>query len=279
MSSGGYHFDTHQRVRDAKLERITRIFNYDEEVDRNEMAAEIGNMPSPRTSTWRNYIMHRLKMAHYGIQTYTQRSVARLRLDKHIRWHRGIDKIAGKLVNKRPALIHMGAQGAVAPSSPISIKKFMRCPGTRKLLDAFRRRGNCIVRMVDEYMTSQHCAKCFRQFPRWTRPKRYKLCNNCNPNPAVGLPELIITNVSKRLLQLRRAIERNWREMADAGNAVAALLTQRKVGRLVSKNQRFLKTWQPVMLAEAEENGVAWHKTVWHRDICAAKLMLYKGNY
>lgn len=251
-SSKEYHYDTHQRVRDAKLERITRIFNYDEEVDRNRAAATIGSMPSPRTSTWRHYITHRLKMSQDGMATYTQRSVARLRLDKHIRWRRAIDRIAAKLVHKRSALIHVGA-GQISPNSPISIKKYMRCPGTRKLLDAFKRRGNCMFRLVDEYMTSQLCAKCFGRFPQWTRPKRYKLCANCNPDISVWLPELIVTNVSKRLLQMRRKIEREWRRMGEAGDAIAAILTRRNAARrLVSKKARFFKTWQPNAAANAE---------------------------
>lgn len=237
-------------------------------------------MPSPRGTMWSSYIKHRLRMMEKGIEAYTTRNYARLRLDKHIEWHRAIDIIAGKLVNHKPAIIYFGS-GNFAPNSPISIKKHVRCPGTRKLIEAFMKRGNCIVRMVDEYLTSQTCAKCFERFERRTKAFRYKLCANCRPSPLTFWPDTIVTNVGKRILQMRRAIVKMWQEMADAGNEIAALFTQSNTRRLVSKKQRFTKTWQP----NANVNGgvedaaqqLPLHKTVWHRDICAAKLILYRG--
>lgn len=275
-SSKEYHFDSKQRVRNAKLEKITRLFTFEEQTDRNGIAAMIGVMPSARNETWRHYIEHRLKMSRNGIETYTQRSVARLRLDKHIEWHRAIDRIAGKLVCHKPALIHLGA-GHIAANSPICIKKHVRCPGTRKLIEAFKKRGNCIIRMVDEYMTSQLCGRCFKQFPRWTKPKRYKLCDDCKPNPNLDLPRMIVTNVSKRSLQMNRATVQVWQEMANGGDAIAATLFQRNTARLVSKKQRFWKTWTPNAVNADTEDAAQTLKTVWHRDISAAKLILYKG--
>lgn len=265
------------------MERITRLFNYEEETDRNQIDAAIGSMPSPQNQTYHHYIQHRLKMSRNGIETYTQRSVARLRLDKHIECHRAIDRIANKLVCHKSALIYIGAGGSTPANSPISIKKYVRCPGTRKLLNALKKRGNCIIKMVDEYMTSQHCARCFKQFPRWTKPKRYKLCDNCQPNERVHLPQMIVTNVSKRVLKMKRTIERTWKEMVNDGDAIAAILTQRNTKRLVSKKQRFWKNWlQPNVAVNAETENAAQSpknlKTVWQRDISAAKLILYKGN-
>lgn len=276
-SSKRYHYDAKQGVRDSKAEKLTRVFTYEEQCDRNAVANTIGEMPSPRGSTWRLYIQHRLRMMERGIEAYTTRNYARLRLDKHINWHRAIDKLAGALVNHLPAIIYIGA-GTIAANSPISIKKYVRCPGTRKLVQAFRKRSNCVIFMVDEYNTSQHCAKCFNRFERRTKRYRFKMCANCQPNPILQLPTLIVTNVSKRALQMKRAIMGVWMEMRDQGNAIAAALTSTNTRRLVSKKQCFLKTWQPNANVNGEDAAQS-HKTVWHRDICAAKLILYRGKF
>lgn len=256
---------------------MTRLFTFEEQCDRNRIAAEIAQMPSSRDSSWADYIKHRLRTMEHGIETYTTRNYARLQLDKHIEWHRAIDKLAGALVNHKPALIFVGA-GQIAANSPISIRKHVRCPGTRKLVEAFEKRDNCDVIMVDEFNTSQHCAKCFAKFPRRTKAYRYKQCSNCRPNPILELPTRIVTNVSNRALQMQRTIMKVWKEMANMGNAIAAALTSSNTDRLVPKKHRFLKTWQP---NGNVNNGDAaqFHKTVWHRDICAAKLILYRGKF
>lgn len=261
---------------------MTRLFTYEEKSDRTRIAAEIAQMPSPRDSSWEHYIKHRLRVMENGIATYTQRSYARLRLDKYIEWHRAIDKIAGTLVNHKPAIIWVGA-GQIAANSIISIRKHVRCPGTRKLVEAFQKRGNCVVIMVDEFNTSQHCAKCFSRFDRRTKSYRFKTCENCQPNQILQLPTLIVTNVSKRILQMRRTIMKTWNEMRDMGDMFAAMLTHTNSSRLVSKKQCFLKTWQLNGNMNAVDGDTAQqqqtHKTVWHRDICAAKLILYRGEF
>jgi len=261
---------------------VTRVFTYDEECDRNRIANLIGEMPSPRGSTWSWYIKHRLRMMENGIASYTTNKYARLQLDKHIEWHRAIDTIANKLVCEKSALVWLGG-GTFAANSPISIKKHVRCPGLRKLLGAFKKRSNVIVRIVDEYMTSQLCGRCFKRYPRWTNSKRYKMCTECQPDKRLRLPTSIVTNVSKRVQQMERAIMQVWQEMAEAGDQIAAILTQRNTGRLVSKKQRLLKTWQPNANVNAEtEEAVQPEtvlKTVWHRDISATRLIMYKGDY
>lgn len=277
-SSKRYHYDTKQGVRNAKAETMTRLFTFEEESDRNRVAAEIGEMPSPKGSTWSSYIKHRLRVMENGIDTYTTRNYARLHLDKHIEWHRAIDKLAGSLVNHKPAIIFIGA-GGNSPNSPISIRKHVRCPGTRKLIEAFEKRSNCIVLMVDEFNTSQHCAKCFNKFDRRTKAFRFKQCSNCQPNHILQLPTRIITNVSKRILQMRRTIIKEWQQMRNMGNQIAAVLTQSSTRRLVSKKQSFLKTWLPNANVNGDGRATAESEiTVWHRDICAAKLILYRGN-
>lgn len=281
MSSKRYHWETKHGVRDAKGKKIAGVFDSIEKFDRNQIASAIGAMPSPRGSSWFHYIDHRLKMMNMGIETYTCRSYARLRLDKHMESQRTIAQIAAKLVNHLAAIIFMGASGSTSPNSPIKIKKHIRCPGTRKLVGALKSRGNCVVRMVDEWMTSQHCARCFRRFDPRTKSHRFKKCTNCLPNPIVRLPTVIVTNVSKRIMQMKKAIISVWRDMAMMGDAIAAALTQQQTtGRLVSKKQRFLKTWQPTAGLNVDVENVARPlTTVWHRDIAAAKLILYKGIY
>lgn len=282
LSSKRYHWESKQGCRDEKAERISRLFKFEEETERNRVAHILGEMPSPRGASWRSYIEHQLRVMDRGIETYTVRSYARLRLDKHIGWHRAIDKLAGKLVNHKPAIIYMGASGSTSPNSPIKIKKHVRCPGTRKLIEAFQKRGNCIIRMVDEWMTSQHCARCFKQFDRRTRSHRFKKCENCVPNPRVWLPELIVTNVSKRALQMKRAILSVWRDMKEMGDAIATAMLQPTTGRLVSKKQRFWKIWPQMPVNVGTEEAVQPQSpltTVWHRDIVAAKLILYKGMH
>lgn len=281
IPSRRYHWETKHGVRDAKGKKIANDFSAIETLDRNQIAWVIGEMPSPRCSSWFSYIEHRLNMMNMGIETYTCRSYARLSLDKHIESHRTLAQIAAKLVNHASAIIFLGASGSTSPNSPIRIKKHIRCPGTRKLIGAFNNRGNCVIRMVDEYMTSQHCARCLKRFDIRTRSHRFKKCLDCLPNAIVRLPTLIVTNVSKRKMQMKKAIISVWRDMAMMGDAIAAALTQQQsTGRLVSKKKRFLKTWQPTADLNVDvENGAQSLTTVWHRDIVAAKLILYKGVY
>ncbi|XP_031629636.1 uncharacterized protein LOC116344915 [Contarinia nasturtii] len=167
------------------------------------------------------------------------------------------------MVRNEPSIFYMGASGSTPANSPIRIKKYY------SIITHNISKCNCIIRMVDEYMTSQHCPLCFKRFPQDTRRDRYKKCVGCVPNPIVGLPRTIVTNVSKRLLQMRRVIERMWREMQEMGDEIAATLRDGpNAARLVSKKQRFFKTWLP-NVANVE---------MLHRDIAAAKPILYKGE-
>lgn len=267
-------------MRDDKSERLTRCIAYMEECDRNAVATEIGEMPSPHGTHWASYIQHRLRVMQCGIEEYTTRNYARLRLDKYIEWHRAIDQLAGYLVDHKPAIVMFGA-GQMPANSPIKIRKHMRCPFSRKLIGAFEKR-RCIVRMIDEYNSSQHCGICVKRFPRRT-PKnaRYKKCENCVPKGLL-LPPTIVTNKSKRELQMERTIMKEWQRMRDEGNDIAAMLTEPIAGRLVPKKQRFSKTWSPNANANGNVDGAAQSQpikhTVWHRDICAARLIMYRGK-
>lgn len=149
---------------------MTEAFTIMEQNDRNEYIV----IPSPRGVFWKSYVQHRLKMFEDGLATYANQKYARLSLDKYIESNRAIDRIAARLTNKQKSIIYIGA-AEISPNSPIGIRKNVRCPGTRKLVKSFKKLGNCFIRFVDEYFTSQTCAKCFYRFPRNTRNDRFKV--------------------------------------------------------------------------------------------------------
>lgn len=280
ISSKRYHYDTKQFLRNKKAEQMTRVFTHDEKIDLKKTAHRIGKMPSPKSNEWRHYVRHRLRMMKDGMAVYTTRSYARLGLDKHIEWHCAMDKMTNKLVCGKPCIIFMGA-AQMNPNSPIKIKKHVRCPGTRKLLSSLKKRGDCVVIMTDEYFTSQHCGRCIERFPRETKSYRFKKCNDCKPNADVQLPPKIHTNVSKRELQTKRTIRREWHVMRnEMRDPIAATFVPRVQGRrLVSKKKTFEKTWLPDLQLADEQGQPLKLKTVWHRDTVAAKLIMYKGLF
>lgn len=241
-------------------------------------------IPSPKGKrSWKHFIDFRLAMMMRGMAVYATRKYARLSFDKYVESNRASDKYAAQLTQKQPSIIYLGA-AQMAPNSPIGIKKRLRCPGTRKLLVSFKKLGNCVVRFVDEYYTSQTCAKCFGRFDRRTKSHRFKICQQCHPDDRALLPGMIISKVSNRQLnklrkEKRVEIERHQHQQQQPqqnvnqpGNAVNPTrpIKQRLVSKIVIFYKRFVN-----------ENGgleyAAEEKTVWHRDIVAAKCILYKG--
>lgn len=202
-SSKKYHWLAKQKTRDKKAQRWTAKFTEEEQADRNNRAL-YSRMPSPLGTQWIDYIHHRIKMLKKGMECYTTAQYTRLQFDKYIESNRTIDKVTGNLVNHQAAVIHMGNVD-MSPNSPIRIKKHVRCPGTRKLLKGFKKRRKCVVRKVDEYFTSQTCAKCGRRFNRATRSHRFKVCENCGAVPgsifAELLPSKIVTKRNNRKVQ------------------------------------------------------------------------------
>lgn len=220
-----------------------------------------------------------------GIATYSNRNYARLRLDKHMEWHRAIDKLACQLVDHKPAIVFIGA-GHIAPNSPISIQKRVRCPGTRKLVEAFEKRGNCYVFTVHGTRMA-HITIVWQMFPSISTPNQKLPLQEMRRLSTESSFNAANTDRHKceqaKALQMKWTIMKIWGEMGNRGNAIAAALAQRNTARLVSKKQRFLKTWAPnAVIADAEEDAEAQPrkvlKTVWHRDISAAKLILFRGN-
>lgn len=166
----------------------------------------------------------------------------------------------------------------MAPNSPIGIKKFKRCPQIRAIIRCAKKYIDCVVRLVPEHFTSQTCANCHRRFPRNTKAHRFKVCRGCraihkgdpnvqpNTDKNVNLPKKIVTQHSKRDLQLYR----------DVARTEALEMNQPVNCPLVPKVKICRKNWPPIDMAQDDPKLPT---VVWHRDIVAAKCILYKGMY
>lgn len=293
---------TKQKIRNRKEKRWTRAFTEAEERDRNNRNL-YERMPSPLGSNWLDYIHHRVKMMESGIAVYTTEKYTRLKYEKHIESNRACDNIAGMLTNHQATLVHMGG-AAVAADSPIGIKKGLRCPGNRKMIRSYKKCPGCFINMVDEYYTSQTCGKCYSRFDRRTKRDRYKVCIDCRPYPnemIIPLPSMIVTTKSKRMRSLINFLmEKEEEEANDEGHqsgGEVAHPNQSNTESLLPKVEIYHKIWQvnpvsgtleyvnakrPIDDADDVEmmefNEYRPHKTVWHRDIVAARCILIKGT-
>lgn len=208
---------------------------------------------------------HRLKFFHDGISTYTRRKYARLALDKYIAAQKAMDQLTNRIVNNKSALVLIGAAN-MSPSSPI--KKYQRCPGTRKLATSLKKKRNCDIVFVDEYKTSQKCGRCFQQFPDGTRADRMKCCKRCVPLAEAEPASTITSLINKRkLVALRRKKEEEQAQQQQGA------YPQHISAVMVSKKTQLVKKTKLLPVTEEEYVG----STIWHRDISAAKLILYKG--
>lgn len=119
-------------------------------------------------------------------------------------------------------------------------------------------------------MSSQTCAICYARFDRRTKNDRYKVCQDCRPDARAMLPAIIVTKQSRRELHYHRQFERFYR--GHAGLPIP------NGERLVSKTKVVFKQWplerEPGDAVDAVNQP---KKTVWHRDIVAAKCILYIG--
>lgn len=231
--------------------------------------------PSPRGQQWRLYIQHRIRMLRSGMATYARPKYARLSLDKYIQTNRAMDTIAKKITNNEPSIIYIGA-AQMAPNSPIGIKKYKRCPSVRKLGVSVKKLGHSKIKYTPEHNSSLTCANCFRRFPIETRNHRFKVCRQCrgvpkgNPNVPdsdknANLPPKIVTQLSKRALQVMR----------DDVLTDAVLFNQPVNRPLVPKVKVYQKNWPRI--DEMAQDNQKLPTIVWHRDIVAAKCILYKG--
>lgn len=245
-------------------------------------------MPSPLGSGWLSYIKHRLKMFNKGIEVYTTDKYTRLAFEKYVESNRVCDNIAGMLTNHSPTLIHFGG-AEMAANSPIGMKKNLRAPGNRRMLRSYRKCRGCFVNIVDEYYTSQTCGKCYSRFNRATRRNRFKICEDCRPDRLTDmLPSMIVTRRRKRKKRLMEFLleqedgENNENQFVDN----AEHQDQPFTSYLHPKVEIYHKKWHvnPVsgiyeyVNADQQHDSQSKHKTVWHRDVVAAKCILIKGN-
>lgn len=100
ISSKKYHYFAKQGVRDRKAKRWTRHFVAIDQAVRESYP----QMPSPRTSTWQDYISYRLTIMKQAIAVYTTEKYTRLRFDKYVESNRVCDLIAAMVVSNLSAL-------------------------------------------------------------------------------------------------------------------------------------------------------------------------------
>lgn len=274
ISSRRFHWGTKEKKRKRKIDRFSAPFT---EATRQNLAAQnYPRMPSPRGELWMNYVIQQMYLLPTGMAAFATRQYGRLLLDKYIQSNRESDETAKEITGNEPSLVMLGG-AELNPNRPIGIKGKKRCPGSRKLVTSIKKLSHSAVIFVDEYFTSQTCANCFSRFNRNTKRHRFKVCMNCRPtletivddNGLVhfGLPTKIITQFGKRALKEARKTWRNAR-------ALGIQLIQPNEKRMVSKVVIYRKNWQPII--NGEFNG---RTVVWHRDIVAARCILYKGTF
>lgn len=195
MDNKLYNWHAQTKWRKRRWQKITKRYRREEEAD-----LQANHNPSPRGMRWLDYIEHKLRMSRNGIAAHTKRYYARLSFDKYIEVNRTLDQLANQIAPPgRSAAIYAGAAGDVPPNSPFKIKKHVRAPGTRRLINSLKKRDNIFVMRVNEHMTSQTCARCFRRFDQRTKKHRFKVCRNCVANPEMILPSSITTKKGRHL--------------------------------------------------------------------------------
>jgi len=247
--------------------------------------------------------------------TYATRQYARLSLDTYIEGNRESDETAKRMTDNQPTLVYLGAAQMPA-NRPFGIKNRKRCPGTRKLVISLKKLGNCYVLFVDEYFTSQTCANCFERFLPTTRRDRFKVCRDCKPilnMRCAELPTKVVTERSKKEMKARREAVKCLLRTERRAVALSALLGAnpiepithnrfKKFGRLASKVAFYRKNWRlnglnvglnyglnnaAVSLPSQQQQQTLQQllrapvgsTVVWHRDIVAARCIMYKGMH
>lgn len=197
-------------------------------------------------------------MKHGIISAYGTAKYTRLALDKYIRSTRAVDKFLGKISEKRWMVLFLGADGDPKPNSPIKIKKYVRCPGVRKLLSASKKFPKLFIKPTREWGSSQTCARgMHRSFHDQPRAARFKVCRQCTANPIVMLPTKVVTTMNKAELSNKRQMQRERIEQSGIAEDV------------MPKVKCFY--YKPWLLHLART-------VTWHRDVVAAKNILLIGK-
>ena len=276
-----------QNIRDRKVKQFTGDFEAltasDRETNYN------GEVVTPMSMRYMLYIEHRLKYIDEAIELYTTDQYSRLALDKYICTQRAMDEIVDKVIGNKPktdgsrTLLVIGGT-EFSPNSPI--KKYRRCPGTRKLVNYVKKIPSCDVVFADEYNTSQVCGRCQRRYGtteeekqkhiKWNRRGiRMRLCSDCKPDASViSLPPKIYTKWSSQAIN-RHRLERIVNlyvkfptfSMQDAEKEVYRQnqITGDEFYTMVHNKQPF------------NPNRATPLKCVWNRDISAARNIMIKG--
>lgn len=260
-TSGQFHRDTGFYKRKKKWDKLSEHFEKFAATDRNDRLL-YATTPSPKSVNWLEFIIHRMKIFNRGIATYTDRRYARLNFDKYISTQKVMDNMTNRLVGNDTSLVCIGATD-FHPSAPI--KKYVRCPGVKKIRAFLKKKRNSHVLLIDEYNTSKVCAKCHSNFDREFhkmlegRGIRYRICWNCRREGRDIEPaRIIVTDKSRR-------------QITKENRAVGGKMQPRtKKTRIVQNNQfDFL-------------NGSNNHRQIfqmWNRDTSAARNILYKGKF
>ncbi|XP_055308347.1 uncharacterized protein LOC129572405 [Sitodiplosis mosellana] len=205
------------------------------------------------------------------------------------------------LTNRKRCIINIGASQPPA-NSPIKFKKHVRCPGVRKLVKSFKKMEGNVIRFVNEARSSRLCARCFEPFPLSTLNDRVKVCEWCMPDQddwpdEMKLPEKIVAPKSKRKLRSeRRAMQqaavqnpnqprgfvfklicyrKNWQQ--NAANGMDDNVEERS-GVIIHEAELGIIEYTDEFVPEDPVDESPVLKTVWQRDISAAKLILYRGH-
>lgn len=185
----------------------------------------------------------------------------------------------------------------MSANSPIKIKKHVRAPGARKLAKSFKKMSGNVIRWVNESRTSRLCARCFDPFPLNTLSHRFKVCEFCLPNQVdwpdqLKLPTKIVTKKSKRMYRTERKElrEEMIRNPNEAVGFVSKMVCYKKnwhqnlafnldnnVDQHPNDEIDFTEDYMPEEFNEPPDERIL--NTIWHRDISAAKLILYRGIF
>lgn len=152
---------TKQNIRDRKAKQFTETFEEAASIGRETQYETIVTLMS---ENYMFYMIHRLKFFSEGIRAYTTKHYSRLALDQYVSSQKAMDDIVHQLTDAKqngPIILSIGAT-EFASNSPI--KRYWRCPGTRKLINYIKKITNCDVVFTDGYNTSQVCGRCYRRF-------------------------------------------------------------------------------------------------------------------
>ncbi|XP_055308543.1 uncharacterized protein LOC129572580 [Sitodiplosis mosellana] len=151
--------------------------------------------------------------------------------------------------------------------------------------------GN-VIRFVNEARSSRLCARCFEPFALSTLNDRVKVCEWCMPAQddwpdGMKLPEKIVVAKSKRKLRSERRLQprgfvskvicyrKNWQQ--NAANGMDDNVEERR-GVIIHDAELGIIEYTDEFVPEDPVDDSPVLKTVWQRDISAAKLILYRGH-